>query len=293
MPNEHETPAPPSSELQAGDPNTDKTPLASNPTSPAPSPQEPRGLNDAGLRYVEGDGVPSFLVGKTPKEAAQITADLYAALQRNEHISTPQTPSQAPPVSDTLPRVDPNLIYSNPDEYHRQMESRLAAMVDSRINAASSAIVTPLGSLARSEASRNAKYKAAWTKWPHEIDIIMQRVPEASRGRVDLWNEAARMVQGEHAEEIAEVRARELIATGDPGMLPTQGGPQRGASPSLMSPIEKLYADDHAAVKGYKADGIRAAQVIARASAQGISEDAYAKMLVDRASRSRKPQPIV
>lgn len=280
----------PSSVLPAGDPNANPTPPASNPSPAAPEPATPRGLNDSGLRFVEGPGIEQWMVGKTASEVAALAKDLYGALQRNEpaRTATPSAPAPAAPAG-----VDPNLVYTDAAEFTRQLRESIRAEMRQEIGNAAGGITTPLASLARSEASRNPRYKAAWGRWEPEIDLIMQRVPEGQRGRVDLWNEAARMVQGEHAEEIAETRAREILAAGnDPGMLPSQGVPGGRSPSSALSPIEKLFSEDHPAIKGFKTDGINASAVIRHGAKMGHSEESYAKMLVDRASRSRRPQPI-
>lgn len=232
------------------------------------------------------------MVGKTAPEVAAIARDLYGALQRNEparpSVSAPMAPA---PVA--AADVDPNLVYTDAAAYTRQLRDSIRAEMRSELANAASGVVTPLASLARESAARNAKYAHAWNRYAPEIDIIMQRVPEAQRGRVDLWNEAARMVQGEHAEEIAEIRAREILAaSGDSGMLSTQGSPNAPRGGSNLSPIAKMFSEDHPAVKGFKTDGISAAQVIAHGAKMGHSEDSYAKMLSDRASRSRRPQQI-
>jgi hypothetical protein len=183
--------------------------------------------------------------------------------------------------------VDPNLIYSDPAAFTAQLRASVRDEMRAELAQAAGSVSQPLASLARAEAARNPKYKDAWTRYTPEIDLVMQRVPEAQRGRVDLWNEAARMVQGEHMEEIAEIRAREIIArSGDAGMLSTQAGiPGRQTPSSTLSPIAKLFADNHPSVKGYQDAGISPAQVIAHGKKMGHEEAAYAVMISARTPR--------
>lgn len=288
MPPEIETPAPPSSEPQAGDHNAQTEPNAPNPATTAPEPPAPKSLLETSEVFESGSGVPSWAVGKTPREILATASDLYGALQRGESVSNdpPPTPASTP-SPDVSTDIDPNLMYSNPAEYTRQFRESLRAEMRQEIQNAAGSVTAPLGALARSEAARNARYKAAWERWAPEIDLIMQRVPEPRRGDVALWNEAARMVQGEHSEEIAEARARELIAaSGDAGMLSTQGAPSgtAGAS-STRSPLQRLFDEDHPAIKGFKADGIPVSKVIAHARTMGHTEEAYADLLTKRAAR--------
>lgn len=273
------------------------TPPASNPPSPAPSTEvTPRGLNDSGLKFVSGDGVPSWAIGKTAGEVLKTANELHIALQRNDPapvVSPPSPPPVSPPMSTNgIPDVDANLIYSNPAEYHRQMEARTAALIDARLAAASSAVVTPLASLARSEAARDAELADVWRDYAPDIDLIMQRVPEGARGRVDLWREAAQMVAGKRYKELAQKEAARLVSTQDAGMLSTQGGPNAPRSTSSTSPIARLYNEDHPSVKGFKADGISADALIAHGRKMGHDEAAYAEMLTKRAARRPQPVPI-
>ena len=297
---ELEVPEQPSSELQAGDPNlTPETPEATpNPETPAPESESSRGLETSGLKFGDDPSIPSYLRGKTASEVAAITAQLYDAIQNGSDTrqnDVPQThtpePNVTPPTSNGIPSVDPNLIYSDPAEYHRQMEARMDARLEARIGQASEAVVTPMASLARGEASRDPKLKGVWDSYGPEIDLVMQRVPASRKGDVSLWKEAASIVAGRHVDDLAEKRAREIIASGgDAGMLSTQGGPRTPQGGSHLSPIAKLYADDHPAIRGHKSDGVPAAKVIAHAAKTGMSEEEYAKILIERASR--KPQPI-
>lgn len=286
--------AQPSTEPQAGDPNVPATLPESTPSESAPEPQAPRGLNDSGLRFTEGDNIPSWAIGKTAAELLQTTQELYNVVQTQSYsppASSPPSPSPAPSApplhqSQTMNAPDPNLIYSNPDEYHRQMLAYTDNRIQTAVGNAASSVVTPMASLAKSEASRNTKYAHAWTKYAPEIEAIMARVPETQRGNVDLWNEAASIVQGRHVDEIARTMADTIVRGGnDSGSLPTQGGVPTTPSPSSASPIERLFRENHEAVRGFKDDNISASKVIEHARTRGYTEEAYAKLLTDRVER--------
>lgn len=279
----------PSTEPQAGDPNLDGTLPESTPSTQPPEPAAPRGLNDSGLRFTEGDGVPSWAVGKTAKELLATAKDLYSVVQTQSSPSPASAPSSSPapsvPPPSSAPTVnapDPSLIYSNPDEYHRQMVAYTDARIQAAVGGAASSVVTPMASLAKREASRDPRYTYAWEKYAPEIETIMARVPEGQRGNVDLWSEAASIVQGRHVDEIAQAKAEALVRAGaDTGSLPTQGGaPMRPGASASGSPIDRLFSENHPAIKDYVRDEIGAAKIREHASKRGYTEQEYADMIV-------------
>lgn len=284
-----------SSAPPAGEPN--ETTNASEANSETPPESGSRGLRGSGLRFREDDAnVPSWARGKTADELLQITNQLYDALQRGDTAPAPTNPAPSAPSPSHettpnvsgIPEVDPNLIYSNPAEYHRQMEARTNALIESRLASAERTVSTPLASLAKAEAMRNPKRKLVWEKYAPEIETVMARVPESQRGRVDLWDEAAKIVAGEHFEELARAKAEELMRSGASGSLATQAGSATlpNAS-SSRSPIAKLFDENHPAIEGFKRDGISPSQVEAHAKARGHDLEAYANLLKSRASRKK------
>jgi hypothetical protein len=224
-------------------------------------------------------------VDKNADEILDLANKMYDALQSNAPApSAPSPPAPEPHV--TAPSdIDPNLMYSNPAEYHRQLRASLRADIQSEISSASGAIVTPLASLAKAEAKRNPKRKAVWDRYAPEIEAMVARLPEQARARPDIWDEAAKMVAGEHVDEIARTEADRIIAAGrDSGTLPTQHGSPNEPVPSGGSPLEKLFREEHASVKGFLQDGIPISKVREHARKQGYTEEGYAKLLTDRTS---------
>ena len=253
-------------------------------TTEAPAPR----LRGSDLRYSDEDDVPTWARGKTSDEILATASDLYAALQRPQTTPLENPPSvSSPPVttSSDLPTVDSNLIYSDPNEYHRQMERRTEALVEKRLANAERLVMTPMASMARTQAQANPKRKDVWERYAPEIEAIVARLPDAAKARPDIWDEAARMVAGEHLDDIAQARAEAIIARGrDSGSLGTQGGSPNEPI-STPSPLRKLFEDRHIAVKGFISDDIPLSKVREHYTKMGYKTDEeIANLLTARVS---------
>lgn len=188
-----------------------------------------------------------------------------------------------PQPSDGLPAVDPNLIYSNPDEYHRQMEARTEARIQKAISGAAGSVSAPLASMAKAQARTHRP--DIWDRYGPEIETTMASMPSEARANVETWRRVVNYVAGEHVDEIARAKAEELIRSGaDSGMLSTQAGsPLDPGRASTRNPIEKLFDEGHPAVKGFVDDGIPVSKVVQHARDRGYTDlQAYADMLTAR-----------
>lgn len=266
-------------------PPAGETILNTDSTENAPE-SAPRGLRGSGLRYNESDNVPSWAVGKTADELLDISTQLYQAIQQQSPQQPQQTPTpQAQPTMSTgIPEVDHNLIYSDPAEYHRRMEARMDARIQAAIGNAAGGVTTPMASLAKTQAMSHRP--EVWAKYGPEIETTMSSMAPEARANVDVWKRVVNYVAGEHVDEIARAKAEEIIARGsDSGMLSTQGGPPSVDRGSALSPIRKLFKDDHPAIRGFLDDHIPVEKVIEHGLKRGYTEEAYAEMLTTRAAR--------
>lgn len=254
-------------------------------SEPPRSEGESRGLRGSGLRYGEADEVPSWARGKTADEILKMTQELYNVVQRGgepQRGYTPEPTQMQQPAGDGLPPVDPNLIYSDPASYHRQMEARQEAIIERRLASASQPFASSMGGLAKRQSMQDRKN--VWDAYAPEIEAIMQSVPVANHGNVDLWNQAADIVAGRHVEDIARKRADEILraSSGDSGMLRTSEGGSAPVPGASRSPIQKLFDEDHPAVKPFIKDGISAKKVEEHAAKMGHTPEAYAELLQKR-----------
>lgn len=223
------------------------------------------------------------MVGKTAAEVARLAKDMYAALQRG----TPTAPAPAPvapkPVIGAAGAgVDANLIYRDANAYTEAVLAEATRRAQENLASAGASFVTPLASMARMHAK--AHRPDIWNSYAPEIEATMATLPDASRGDVSTWQRVVDFVASQHVDEIAEKRAREIIARGgDTGTL--MSGSVAGPSGiATMTPIRKLFSDNHPAIAGYKQDGLTPEMVIAQASKMGHTEEKYANMLTRRAA---------
>lgn len=272
---------------EAGVPSSSEAPVGEalqtpNPSSTPAIPAQPQGLKGSGLRYTSEDGVPDWAIGKTADEVLKITQELHTAL-----VTNAPTPAPAPTPAYEAPApasgVDPNLMYSNPAEYTRQLSAAIRAETTRDLATASSDVIRPLSQMARSQATGHRS--EVWKAYGPEIDAVMARVPAQSRADISIWKEAVDIVAGRHVDTLARLKAEELMKAGDTGMLQGSGGRPPGASSTPASPIKALFADDHPSIKPFREEGLTAADVIAQAARMGHSETKYAEMLTRKSNR--------
>jgi len=182
--------------------------------------------------------------------------------------------------------VDPNLIYSDPSEFTRQLTDNIRREMRAEMQTAAGGLLTPMASMAKSEAMRNPKRKLVWDRYAPQIEALVSRLPDAAKARPDIWDEAARMVAGEHLDDLARIRADEILRTSeDAGSLPTQAAPSAPV-PDAGSPLAKLFSDRHDAVKDFIKDEIPLAKVRDHYRKMGYADDAaIAELLTARVAR--------
>lgn len=258
-----------------GDPQT--TP---NPSQEPPQPQAPLGLKGTDLRYQTDADVPDWAKGKTADEILAI-----AETMRNSLVTQPPQTQPTPTTQQTTVQkqqaLDPDLIYNDAAAYTQQMAGYVDQSVQRQIAAAATPILTPMVSLARDTASRDASMAEVWSKYGPEIDMTMTNVPMQNRADVAMWRQAAELVAGKHYKELARGEAERLASTADSGML-SSGGGVGTASPTSGDPIDRLFADDHPSIQAFKRIGKSAADIRQHALTMGHSSEAYAEMLKNK-----------
>lgn len=289
--NEHESPKPVSEAEPQGEPSSDLP--HGDPPQAAATPEP--------FRYGTSSDVPTWAQGRTADEILKTASDLYAALQRGETASAPASSGvdvsnfNTQSVNDMTPSsggsggddVDPNLLYSDPAAFTQRLRDSIRREMRSEMQQAAGSLTTPLASMAKHQAMQNPKRKLTWEKYGPEIETIVARLPEHARARPEIWDEAARMVAGEHVDELAQAKAEEIIRRGsDSGMLPSQGGPPApSGSGSSGSPLAKLFDARDPAVKGFIDDGIPLEKVRSHYRKRGYTKD---EDIVELLTRTKK-----
>lgn len=252
-------------------------------------------MRGAGLRYDPTDSsVPEWARGKTADEILALSQTFYnAAMTGSGAPAQPQAPQQAPtptaqsPAPDNMqtPRLpSPDLQYNDPAEYERQMQAYISATNQQALSQFAQPFIVQQSQLARAEARRDSRLGPIWDKYAGEIDAQMASVPMQHR-TVDAWQMAAKIVAGDHLDELASERAAQLAARPDTGTVSSgdnlvPAGSEQGAADA----IAELFRDDHPAIQRFKKIGKRADDVRKHAIAMGHTPEKYAEMLKNRTS---------
>lgn len=184
--------------------STGSTPPTVEPEAAAP-PTPP--VDPLDIRYTADSGVPDWLVGKSAKDAALITQQMYnqmvqMQLGNNQPFSLDQP---APALAPQMPPIAPPVA---PDPHARND------------------MLGMLGAQARALAE--IQYKDDFKRWGPEIDMALNVVPPAQRTpQVVDW--IVRGVRGSHVHEltneIAEAKLKQLVES---GQLRPQNADQTG-----------------------------------------------------------------
>lgn len=286
--------ASPPSEAQPGQPATPSDAQSVNHSADGQSAAAPpKGLWSSGLRYEDAPDVPDFLRGKTAKEAADITKQLYDIAMNGPAAAQPSpSPSQDLPASQTasMPQnaqngaqpapPNPDLMYSDPAEYQRQLFAYQDARMQSTLAQTSQPFLASQAQMARSAARSDPERSDVWEKYAAEIDMEMSRVGLEQRASVDAWNMAADLVAGRHRRELAQDYAERAAARPDTGMEGADGGPAPGAPQrSSLDPLGQLFADDDPAVASLRERGMTEAKVRENLPKMGHTPASYAALL--------------
>ena len=255
-------------------------------------PEPTRGLKGSGLRYGESDGVPSWAIGKTGDEVLEMTQTLYNTVMAGGQTAPAPQPVAAPvPIpaaaptqgSQALNPPDPNLLYTQPDEYNRQLNVWQKTMTEQTLATASAPLVTGQVEMARAESKRNTSYEEVWEKYAPEIEAEVVHLAPIMKTSPKLWNDAAALIKGRHSEELFKNRLATMQG-GDTGTLSTDGNfANIGVAPSELSPIQKAWSEDADWTRQFKRlPGMTLAKLQAQVRVQGNTEEEYVKHYENR-----------
>ena len=247
-------------------------------------PEVPKDLDGLDLRFSQAANVPDWAKGKNSMELVDLVEQLRVSQPAPDPTPAPM-PSVVPTPSPS-PAIATDNIYSDTEGFVKSIQEYTQDTVNRGIAQASTPLLAPMASMARSASMNEAKNKDVWDAYGPEIDATMNVLPIQNRADTTVWNQAVDIVAGRHREELARKLADKMLAnSGDSGMLPTNGSLPTGGAPSTKSPINALFADDDPSIKKFKDEGMGAENVIAHAARMGHSEEDYAKMLTTNVSR--------
>lgn len=193
------------------------------PTSPTPGAEgskPPTGAQNTGFRYTEGPGVPSFLVGKTPEEAASLSNQLYEALVRRQPppqlTQRPQQPQyQTGYTSPQTGYVSPqNVAPAEPSEDDWAMDPRGAMskyanyLEQTRLQPFQQQTANLLAQ--QSKAFLRDRHRKEFERYGPEIELLIDQLPPENQ-TMDALETVIGIVKSRHLDELAEERAQERL----------------------------------------------------------------------------------
>lgn len=256
-----------------------EVPLAPQPgATPAVEPTASPKLKGSELKYTTEDGVPDWAVGKTADEMLTMTQTLYNTVVSNPvpaPAATP-TPVSTAPASSGPP--DANLMYTNADEYNRQLGEWTRNTAQSTMQAASAPFVQGQMELAKAESKRNLLYTEVWSRYGPEIEAEVAQFPVHGKISVSFWNDAAAMIKGRRAEDLFKARLA-ADAPADAGTFGSGGSPGAGLqASSFASPLAKAWSEDAPWVLQFKRlPGMSVEKLRNRVRDMGWTEESYAE----------------
>lgn len=207
------------------------------------------------FRFQAGPNVPEWAVGKTPHDILNLSVQAVDALARfNQAPQALREPAPSAQASQGLALPLEDDAYVDGRTF-KQILTQLAGGVGPQLQSS----IDLAASTARGLAQQ--KYDREFKRYGPEIEAELARLPRAY-WTLDNIEAVVKFVRGNHVDEIAEERARTLVAAGESSFR-SQGGtglpgiqaPQSG--PSLES--EELPADYRALLQkaGVTRDTVR------------------------------------
>lgn len=194
----------------------------SSETPPSPDPVEPPALKI----YTEGDGVPSWAVGKTDADIMALTGNLMETMKTfdpNTQQAQPSVPTQVVPQvassvdGPVMPSGD--LAYSDPATYNIQMQAylnardeKMKADLTSQFQNVMQPINATMGSMARQQIANDPTYKEVFDKWGHEVDqYFAQQGVGPNQRTPDAYRLVGDVIKGRHVTDLARAEADRIL----------------------------------------------------------------------------------
>jgi len=227
-----------------------------NAVSAPPSPPQ-LGVTD--YRFRAEDGVETWMIGRTASEVAQIAGRTV----RDVMNAMPQTPPQPPQATQSRAQngePDPELLITNPEEYHRQSQAYNRASVDAQVAAYAAPFTQSTSELARDASARDTRWTDVWRRFGPEIDALVATNTvqnPVARTQKSLWDQAAEIVQGRHYRELAaeEVERQRAQPAPSSTVRPSDNGYAPNYTVTSTDGLDELFASNDAwAVSAREAD---------------------------------------
>lgn len=191
-----------------------------------PSTEQPSGQAPEPFKF--GADAPSYLQGKNEQETIDLVANIVQEatnIANNQSMQPVQTQQQAPVAQSTgLPDAD--LMLTDPQAYQAQLVQSLTAYQQQSLAQQAAPIINAQAETALYMSKNDRSISGVWDKYGPEIEMQVARIPAHLRTK-QLYDQAAKLVQGNHVEEIAEERAQEKyesMLSSNPGIESANSG---------------------------------------------------------------------
>ncbi len=186
-----------------------------------PSSEPPSGQTAEAFKF--GADAPPYLQGKTEQEAIDWTTNLVQEVTNLANHQSMQPQQQQvqqvqPQQSAGLPDAD--LMLTDPQAYQAQLVNTLTAYQQQNLAVQAQPIIAAQAETALFMSKNDRGLTDVWDNYGAEIEIQVARIPAHHRTKA-LYDQAARLVQGNHVEEIADKRAQqkyESMLSANPGI---------------------------------------------------------------------------
>lgn len=228
-----------------------------SPPSEAPGSEKSEAtLEKTGFRW--GTDAPKELQGRTAAETAQYVEQLQGAVQNFLSQSQQQQASQqsaaqqaaarqqATQMASTLKEIGEGL-YSDPEKSLEKFAAMQQAEMGQQVGQTIGNVLTPLYHAQAASAREIAKTddRDLWNKYGSEIEQVVNALPLAQRANPEAYKAAAKIVRGNHFEEIATERAQAIAAQASSGVEGGYGGTSYPTTGGEGAVVEKLKESDY------------------------------------------------
>jgi hypothetical protein len=161
-----------------------------------------------------------------------------------------QTQAQQQQQSQQM-QIDPDQLYTDPNAVLQQMRGQIGQDVQQYVQSVGAPLYQSQAATAKQLSRNDPQHADTWKRWGSEIEGLMSKVPLAQQTSSEVWNQAAKIIQSQHLNEIIAERAKDMAAT--MGSI-EQGGTSTApgtaaASPDLQRIRESDYGKKH--LEGY------------------------------------------
>jgi hypothetical protein len=269
----------------ASETESQQSPPAEETPSQPPSgpPEQPR---DPGTGQFQSPNDPAWAQGKSREEIISLSQQVFQQLpQLQQQQQQPQQERQVAPQpapSGALGPPDPDLQYSDPATYQRQLEAYQTALIQRQMETMGQQALGPLyknqAMVNRRMVAQDPDYADVFSKFGLEIDTQMASVNFEQR-TIEAYQWVADRVRGTHWKEFAHDYAADQRQTQEQPTVSASEQPIPGAEPSYRDPLDEFWDSGHGYVRNAISEGLTKNDIRENVNAMGLDVPSYIKAI--------------